>query len=43
MNASRTLRVAVIPGDGVGEEVIAAGREVLGALASASAGAFALD
>jgi tartrate dehydrogenase/decarboxylase/D-malate dehydrogenase len=43
MSASRTLRVAVIPGDGVGREVVAAGREVLGALAAGSAGAFAFD
>jgi tartrate dehydrogenase/decarboxylase/D-malate dehydrogenase len=42
-SASRTLRIAVIPADGVGQEVIAAGREVLDALAAGSAGAFAFD
>lgn len=47
--ASRTFRIAVIPGDGVGKEVIAAGREVLDALAAGSTGgtgdtaAFAFD
>jgi tartrate dehydrogenase/decarboxylase/D-malate dehydrogenase len=43
MSASRTFRIAAIPADGVGKEVIAAGREVLDALAASSAGAFAFD
>ncbi len=38
----RTHRIAVIPGDGVGQEVIAAGLTVVAA-AQASAGGFALD
>ena len=38
----RTHRIAVIPGDGVGREVIAAGLTVLAA-AQDSAGGFALD
>jgi len=37
------LRIAAIPADGVGREVVAAGREVLDALAAGSAGAFAFD
>jgi tartrate dehydrogenase/decarboxylase / D-malate dehydrogenase len=37
------FRIAVIPGDGVGGEVTAAGREVLDALAAGSGGAFAID
>ncbi|MBO0805245.1 MAG: tartrate dehydrogenase [Nocardiopsaceae bacterium] len=40
---ARTFRIAVIPGDGVGREVTAAGRAVLDALAGASGGAFAFD
>src|SRR5487761_890846 len=43
MSASRTFRIAAIPADGVGKEVVAAGREVLDALAVSSAGAFAFD
>ena len=43
VSASRTFRIAVIPGDGVGREVVAAGREVLDALAAGRAGAFGLD
>ena len=35
---SRTFRIAAIPADGVGHEVVAAGRQVLDALASSSAG-----
>ena len=31
MSAARTFRIAAIPGDGVGREVAAAGREVLDA------------
>jgi tartrate dehydrogenase/decarboxylase/D-malate dehydrogenase len=41
MNAAREFRIAAIPGDGVGREVVAAGREVLDALAAGSGGAFA--
>ena len=37
----KTYRIATIPGDGIGKEVIPAGREVLGALAAAS-GSFAV-
>ena len=43
MNATRRFRIASIPADGVGQEVVAAGRQVLDALAAGSAGAFALD
>ena len=43
MSASRTFRIAAIPADGVGKEVVAAGREVLDALAAGSGGAFAFD
>jgi tartrate dehydrogenase/decarboxylase / D-malate dehydrogenase len=43
MSAGHTFRIAAIPGDGVGQEVIAAGREVLDALAAGSAGAFGFD
>jgi isocitrate/isopropylmalate dehydrogenase len=43
MSAPRRFRIAAIPGDGVGQEVAAAGREVLDALAVGSAGAFAFD
>ena len=39
----QTFRVAAIPGDGIGPEVIAAGRAVLEAVASSSGGAFALE
>lgn len=37
------FRIAVIPGDGVGREVVAAGRAVLDALAGAAGGAFAFE
>ncbi len=43
VSAPRTFRIAAIPGDGVGQEVVAAGRAVLDALAAGSAGAFAFD
>lgn len=43
MGAEQTFRIASIPGDGVGKEVVAAGRHVLDALAQLSGGAFALD
>ncbi|UJW32874.1 tartrate dehydrogenase [Saccharothrix sp. AJ9571] len=39
----QTFRIAAIPADGVGREVVAAGREVLDALASESASAFTFD
>jgi tartrate dehydrogenase/decarboxylase / D-malate dehydrogenase len=39
--ATQTFRIAAIPADGVGKEVVAAGRRVLDALASASNGRFA--
>ncbi|MEU6129518.1 tartrate dehydrogenase [Saccharopolyspora sp. NPDC047091] len=42
-SATRTFRIAAIPADGVGEEVVAAGRTVLDALAADSGGAFAFD
>ena len=32
MSAARRFRIAAIPADGVGQEVMAAGREMLGAL-----------
>ncbi|NGO11371.1 tartrate dehydrogenase [Streptomyces sp. HC44] len=43
MTATRTFRIAAIPADGVGAEVVAAGRAVLDALAADSQGAFAFD
>lgn len=42
MTAPRTFRIAAIPADGVGTEVVAAGRAVLDALA-ADSGAFAFE
>lgn len=36
----RTYKIAAIPADGVGKEVVAAGRRVLDALAEPSNGAF---
>ncbi len=39
----RRFKIAAIPADGVGQEVVAAGREVLDALAAGSAGAFGFD
>ena len=39
--ATQTFRIAAIPADGVGKEVVAAGRRVLDSLASASNGRFA--
>ncbi|MDQ3629082.1 MAG: tartrate dehydrogenase [Actinomycetota bacterium] len=41
MPASQTLRIASIPADGVGREVVAAGRAVLDAVAAASQGRLA--
>jgi tartrate dehydrogenase/decarboxylase / D-malate dehydrogenase len=43
VSTPRRVRIAVVPADGVGQEVVAAGREVLDALAAGSAGAFAFD
>jgi tartrate dehydrogenase/decarboxylase/D-malate dehydrogenase len=43
MSATQRFRIAAIPADGVGLEVVAAGREVLDALAAGSGGAFAFD
>ena len=40
---SARFRIAAIPADGVGREVVAAGRQVLDALAAGSAGALAFD
>jgi tartrate dehydrogenase/decarboxylase / D-malate dehydrogenase len=39
----KTYRIATIPGDGIGKEVVPAGREVLQAVAAASGGAFAFE
>ncbi|MFC9678269.1 tartrate dehydrogenase [Streptomyces sp. NPDC056948] len=41
--APRTFRIAAVPADGVGKEVVAAGRAVLDALAADSGGAFAFE
>ena len=41
MSATQRFRIAAIPADGVGREVVAAGREVLDALAAGRGGAFA--
>ncbi len=43
MSTTRRFRIAAIPADGVGKEVVAAGREVLDALADGSDGAFAFE
>jgi tartrate dehydrogenase/decarboxylase/D-malate dehydrogenase len=43
MMSTRSFRIAAIPADGVGQEVVAAGREVLDALAAGSAGDFGFD
>src|SRR3954471_13760398 len=43
MTAQRTFRIAAIPADGVGTEVVEAGRAVLDALADASDGRFAFQ
>ena len=40
MSATQRFRIAAIPADGVGQEVVAAGREVLDALAAGSGGAY---
>ena len=39
--AERTFRIAAVPADGVGKEVVAAGREVLDVVAAKSGGRFA--
>lgn len=41
--AEQTFRIASIPADGVGKEVVAAGRRVLDAMAEASDGSFAFE
>ena len=43
MTATQTFRIAAIPADGVGPEVVEAGRAVLSALADASEGRFAFE
>lgn len=43
MSTPSRFRIAVIPGDGVGKEVVAAGRKVLDVLSAGSHGAFAFD
>ena len=43
MSAQQTFRIAAIPADGVGVEVVEAGRTVLDALADASDGRFAFE
>ena len=43
MSTTRRFRIAAIPADGVGKEGVAAGREVLDALADGSDGAFAFE
>jgi tartrate dehydrogenase/decarboxylase/D-malate dehydrogenase len=42
-DAQRTFRIAAVPADGVGIEVVAAGRAVLDAIAGGSSGAFAFE
>jgi len=39
--AAQTFKIAAIPADGVGKEVVAAGRRVLDTLAAQSEGKFA--
>jgi len=43
MSTPCSFRIAAIPADGVGQEVVAAGREVLDALAAGSGGAFGFE
>jgi tartrate dehydrogenase/decarboxylase / D-malate dehydrogenase len=43
MTEKRVLRIAVIPGDGIGTEVVSEGRRVLDALAEDSSEAFAFE
>ncbi|GGE78816.1 tartrate dehydrogenase [Nesterenkonia cremea] len=42
-NETKTFTIAAIPADGVGQEVVAAGRQVLDTLADVSGGAFNFD
>ena len=39
----KTYRIATIPGDGIGQEVVPAGRQVLQAVAASSGGAFGFE
>ncbi len=39
----KTYRIATIPGDGIGKEVVPAGRQVLEAIADVASGAFAFE
>lgn len=43
MSETNTFKIASIPGDGVGKEVVSAGRRVLDALAAQSGGTFAFE
>jgi tartrate dehydrogenase/decarboxylase/D-malate dehydrogenase len=43
VSETKTFKIASIPGDGVGKEVVAAGRRVLDALAAQSGGRFAFE
>ena len=43
MSDTQTFRIGAIPGDGVGAEVVAVGRQVLDALAADSGGRFSFD
>ncbi|MBE0010877.1 tartrate dehydrogenase [Arthrobacter sp. AET 35A] len=43
MSATQTFRIAAIPADGVGKEVVTAGQRVLDALAEHSSGRFAFE
>ncbi|MCH6468406.1 tartrate dehydrogenase [Sinomonas terrae] len=43
MSETKIFNIASIPGDGVGKEVVAAGRQVLEALAAQSGGSFAFE
>ena len=43
MTEKRVLRIAVIPGDGIGTEVVSEGRRVLDALAEDSGGRFTFE
>ena len=43
MTADQVFKIASIPADGVGKEVVAAGRKVLDSVAEQSDGKFAFD
>ncbi|WP_312181180.1 isocitrate/isopropylmalate family dehydrogenase, partial [Arthrobacter sp.] len=43
MEQERVFQIAVIPGDGIGAEVVAAGQQVLDSMARASGGKFSMD